>query len=1693
MPHPGDQGCKGPGQEVFTAWRPIPSLDHRDEQGQQVEKYPAVLHAGKDADCHHRQRDHQGSANDVPQEDLPRDGAMQQRPSGLRGTQLSHLCPTPAELLPKLCSVGDEDCQRGRVQLPPEPPGPLVVHREGDGCCRSVQSSSASQGEHQDARGFQRIQQQHAREHVGHATDDDEDEGGARSSSRRETSQEGQHRRDQHGFFQCCLTASVESHQHRVGDVKSWECFQCGEWQPLPEPKGRQLSFAADTMIPNAFSSLVNKDRTLLLEVACSPTSVLTETMQQLKKDESAARRCSLFNDFDLGTDSGVRKIIHDIDHLRPTHVWMSPICGPYSVMQNINQRTPEQCANLQEKRREALKQYVGCAIIFEYCVQKGIHVSWEWSQSCEAWRLPLIQRLVKKHNPYFSITRGCQVNLKDKHGDFVSKGWKIMTTNKLLADRLNLPCQCPKHVKHAKCEGSLAAKSAWYTPEMAKRACKAIIQGHDRDEIRQELQGRPLIPASFGLGCMCECKTGQQHDAHVTCGMCVSHEQYQLLGKTNHHDNHVLAVGDPQNGEDVAMVPVGNPEDGVPRDGQLMNPEEIKRKLYLLHAATGHGPIKHLVTALQRRGVGKEIIDLAKKFECSVCKERQRPVPRPLSTLEPLPPKWSVVSGDMGVWEDPHNHKKYTFLLLIDEGSRFRVCRLLGEGKKYHATAAQFISTFQECWSQYFGLPNSLRIDPDGTFRSTAVEDFCDRSRIFLDIIPGEAHWKLGVCEQAIQGTKEVMTKLAMDDPEVGASEILSEAVRTFNNRDLVRGYSPIQHALGRAPDSCDRVFPQGVQDSPELQVENSEGEMWRNVHRMKLAEGAFHDWMAQQRLLKAKNSRSRPVREYQPGDLVYMWRKQVSGKAAVKGGSFIGPARVLATEVRHSADGVPKVSSTVWCVRGRRLIKCCSEQLRHATEKEVILAELESGHYEDWTFNKVAQQLGGNEFIDISAEVPTPQEWERGHDPQLFWEPGSRCRGKRTFPGLPQYDDDMEPLTAGEPASSSHAAPNRSRSPAHRHRQQQDTESNDDALHSDSFATGQCWYEANVVMEQCNREECSFWTDSSAAIEIAIPMPETKNAAEKMLNDLPSFFASSLKRRSAVEISEKYLSSEDRQKFRDAKAIEVNNFLSSKAFEAIPDALKPSREQAIRMRWILTWKHKEDGSKKAKARAVLLGYQDPAYEHRSTNSPTTTRQTRQLQLQSAASLKFRMKKGDVTGAFLQSRPYPGELYCIPTPEICESMGLAAESITKVRRACYGLVDAPLEWYRSVCEFFGTIGLKRCWSDPCLWTYHADGGLKGIISAHVDDFLFTGDEKHAGWLQILEKIQKEYKWSDWEEGKFTQCGVQLEQLEDHSFCLSQSKYIDDLKYINLRAHRKKERNADTDEWEKTQLRALLGGISWLAQQTGPHFSGDVGFLLSEVNKSRIETIFKANKLLDRVKSMRDHKMKIHAIPVEQLSLYCWVDAGSQNRHDGSSTQGIVIGTGPKALLTGECAPVSLIAWRSQKIDRKCRSPGAAEALAAINGEDALFYARFQLAEMLGFSVDVRNVDKTVNQIGGCLISDSRNVYDKLETETLNIRGAEKRTDIEMLALKSAQVRNQVQVRWVHGEAQLANGLTKEGEYKELDLFYKMSQYWRLVEDSEKASARRQKAMGLDPLEERKGSSVEDGTVKKGNSMDSSS
>ena len=1662
------------------------------------------------------------------------------------------------------------------------------------------------------------------------------------------------------------------------------------------------VEFESWRVVPGLFQSLVSFDRPVVMEVACQPDSLIGQHVKQETGRESSSCRYSLWNGADLSTDAGVRLVLERVRSERPANIWIATPCGPYSPLQRTNARTEAQTAELQKKRQQAQRIYAGAAVVCRYAFQLGCHVTWEWSERCDGWRMPWMQRMIKELGMQTAVTHGCTVGLRSsKDKRLLRKGWKIATTHARLAEAMQSVCKCPQQYQHGRCEGQDAESSARYTPEYARRVARVLCQELSHGQVHEECRGKSVLPVMFGLGSTCQCDDQHLQHHERTCGHCnrhvvsmdsgnsqdktdqqnteepvhpevFNHEEetaeamwskeemeaaeaearrlikirdfhvkscehlisllprgpkqarvgllekqarYHVFGAFAHgaqygqtrktvdfpacaqylnqflqqysppgqvwssvvvNDNNevpahrdvnnikscpnmVVGLGDYQGGElwvqenvvsldqgwsagargplverevrpgeklwgrryptkgKAVMFPPNAWHQSEPWTGHRITvsaytsraavqiapdvsqqlrlkgfplppgprteayaageadtedrpgreTERLKRQLYLLHAATGHCSTKHLVAALKRRGARPEVIRLAEEFRCSICEEKKRVLPRHVASLEPLPPKFHTISADVGHWQHPFSKEHVQFLCVIDEGSRFRIARVVSKGQKQQPSGATCVQYLQEGWSQIFGQPRTLRLDPAGNFRSKTVEQFCDQQEIFLDIVPGEAHWKIGVCEQAVQGLKSVMEKLAQSDQDISPEEALSTAVRTFNQREMIRGFSPVQHVLGQAPDESGRVDVATPAVPPELLVENPSGEFQRAVMRRQEAEKALAEWAAKQRLVRAANSRSRPVADYRPGDLVFFWRSQEASKGrrepGNKHGRFVGPARILAMERKTLDDASSAPSSSIWLVRGRQLIKACAEQLRRASPREELVEAVTEAQPTPWTFSRMAEQLGGNQFEDVSQHKPSLEEWRRAQDPQEEVQPsratGSvpvrhRFRGKR--PALEEYSEDEE-MIPDEPSQSSS-----SRRPATQRR-----------VSGQGFAQtveqGARWQDQIPESAWFSGEQ-AFWTEDSACVELGIDMPESQRGLRHMVDNLESYMASALRRR-AVEVSERHLNDQERQQFRDAKQVEVKNFIAARAFEALPDHLKPDRATALGMRWCLTWKTLDTGGVKAKARAVLLGYQDPCYEHRATAAPVMSRQSRQMLLQQAASRRWTVFKGDVSGAFLQGRDYEGLLHVVPCDEICEAMNLQKGSITRLRKSCYGLVEAPLEWYRSVNEFMLSLGLERSWSDPCMWLWRPGGKLRGIISSHVDDFLFAGCCKDKEWEAILASIRHKFKWSDWEKDDFVQCGVRIRR-EGNDFVLSQEQYIDGISEIPLSSSRKRDRKATTSDREKTQLRALLGSLSWLAQQTAPHVSADVGLLLSEVGSSTVDTIIRSNILLSHVKARRTHKMIIHGFAAQTpLGLYAWVDAGSQNRVDGGSTQGIFVGVGPLSLQEGELGQISPISWHSSKIDRACRSPGAAEAQAAVNGEDCLFFARYQWSEIEQGNVDPRDAVKTVRETPGCLITDSRNVYDKLREEVLTIKGAEKRTSIELIGLKESQFTTDLRLRWVHSEAQLANGLTKSAGGKELDLYYHMGHCWKIVEDPLMRSARKRRADGVAPLE----------------------
>ena len=129
---------------------------------------------------------------------------------------------------------------------------------------------------------------------------------------------------------------------------------------------------------------------------------------------QQAHVRCAHWNNYDLSTGEGVKLLLQGVDHCNPLSISVITECGPFSFMQNLNQRTEQQKLELAEKRREVMRQYGGASCVLHYAIQKGIHVTWEWSHKCHAWRLPFVQRIWEKYKLWVSVTNGCQVNLRE-------------------------------------------------------------------------------------------------------------------------------------------------------------------------------------------------------------------------------------------------------------------------------------------------------------------------------------------------------------------------------------------------------------------------------------------------------------------------------------------------------------------------------------------------------------------------------------------------------------------------------------------------------------------------------------------------------------------------------------------------------------------------------------------------------------------------------------------------------------------------------------------------------------------------------------------------------------------------------------------------------------------------------------------------------------------------------------------------------------------------------------------------------------------------------------------------------------------------------------------------------------------------------------------------------------------------------
>ena len=356
---------------------------------------------------------------------------------------------------------------------------------------------------------------------------------------------------------------------------------------------------------------------------------------------------------------------------------------------------------------------------------------------------------------------------------------------------------------------------------------------------------------------------------------------------------------------------------------------------------------------------------------------------------------------------------------------------------------------------------------------------------------------------------------------------------------------------------------------------------------------------------------------------------------------------------------------------------------------------------------------------------------------------------------------------------------------------------------------------------------------------------------------------------------------------------------------------------------------------------------------------------------------------------------------------------------IWKLNKVAYGLCDASRQWYFGVKEELCKLGCKQSQMDKAMFRWYNQGHLEGLFIMHVDDFLYSRTENFK--KTIINQIQEKFKVGKHMEGNFKYVGFDIIQTEE-GIISEQNNYINSVQPIPTSPKHKSEKYAELNQEEISELRAVIGQLSWVATSTRPDISFDVLELSMAIKHPLVEHIIKANKLIQMLKSYPCRILFPVLGDVQSIQIYVYFDASWGNLSDGSSAEGYII------LLSTQNEKYSPMSRSSNKIHRKVQSTLCAETLATYDAVDEAIYIGHMLTELY-------YDDYHKNQFPVTVYTDNQSLYDNLHS-TKQVK--EKRLRITMTGIQVLLENGNIKkVKWISNNHQLADPLTKRGTSSE--------------------------------------------------------
>lgn len=450
---------------------------------------------------------------------------------------------------------------------------------------------------------------------------------------------------------------------------------------------------------------------------------------------------------------------------------------------------------------------------------------------------------------------------------------------------------------------------------------------------------------------------------------------------------------------------------------------------------------------------------------------------------------------------------------------------------------------------------------------------------------------------------------------------------------------------------------------------------------------------------------------------------------------------------------------------------------------------------------------------------------------------------------------------------------------------------------------------------------------------------------------------------------------------------------------------AILPEGKTAIDTRWV--FRTKQCGVKKA--RLVAKGYQEEY--HYNAYAPVARYQTIRFFISHALEKNWDIKQFDIPTAFLNGK-LNIDIF-IKIPEGVNTKG--KYNSLKLKKALYGLREAPRLWNERFQQFAEKYKLKRSKNDFCLYT-----GDNVWLLIWVDDIIVTG--RNSDFIQ--HKLELEFNAKNL--GKL-QNFLGMEIIErDHKWLISQKKLINKIiEKFNLHeckeAQTPMEPNFQVEDQEviKVPYREIIGSLLYIATISRPDIAYSVIFLSRFLEKPTQQVWNAARRIVRYLKGTVNLNLTYETSNENfEITAYTDADWGS-DQLDRKSVSGCAIFLNK-----------NLVTWISKKQNVVAQSSCESEYLASAVAASELLYLK-------GICADFElNISNTI------LLIDNQSALKQIESFENSKRS--KHVDIKAHFIKDIVAKGLIKLSFVSTSENVADIFTKSLQREKFVYFRNM-------------------------------------------------